>query len=182
MRGFILSVTQYSSLEALQHVIAVGHNLGGVHVLLGMLELIALNLKQNINVYTFGKPRVGNRQFTHYVNSLTSKMRIHRITNMDDYVPRLPPSVSFYTHTMLEYWIEADDCLCFTGNLFLCAGPVSGRDHFIEESQPCNNQYSTNTQPIIMLCIVVLTFVGRCNVHLEAFYGCLSKTELLYSG
>ncbi|KAG9290817.1 hypothetical protein G9A89_010965 [Geosiphon pyriformis] len=134
--------------KAFQHVIAVGHGLGGVYVLLGMLELIALNLKQNINVYTFGQPRVGNRQFAHYVNSLTSKMRIHRITNMDDYVPRLPPSVSFYTHTMLEYWIEADDCLCSTGKLFVCAGPVSGRDHFIEESQPCNNQYSTNNYAV----------------------------------
>ncbi|KAG9287226.1 hypothetical protein G9A89_008856 [Geosiphon pyriformis] len=132
--------------EAIKNVIGVGHGSGSVYVLLGMLELIALNLKQNISVYTFGQPRVGNRQFAHYVNSHADKMYIHRITNMDDYVPRLPPSVSksFYTHSMMEYWIESDDCLCSTGMLFICAGPASVPDHFIEESQLCNNQFSTS--------------------------------------
>ncbi|KAG9301128.1 hypothetical protein G9A89_012511 [Geosiphon pyriformis] len=132
--------------EAIQNVIGVGHGSGGVYVLLGMLELIVLNLKQTISVYTLGQPQVGNRQFAHYVNSHADKMFIHRITNMDDYVPRLPPSVSesFYTHPMMEYRIESDDFLCSTGMLFIYAGPALGPDHFIEESQLCNNQFSTS--------------------------------------
>ncbi|KAG9296848.1 hypothetical protein G9A89_006067, partial [Geosiphon pyriformis] len=102
----------------IKHVTGVGHGSGGVYVLLGMLELIALNIKQKLSVFTLGQPRVGNRQFAHYLNSLANtKIRISRITNMDDYVPRLPlsNSNSFYTHTLLENWIEADDCLCATG-------------------------------------------------------------------
>ncbi|KAG9306398.1 hypothetical protein G9A89_018281 [Geosiphon pyriformis] len=130
----------------IEHVIGVGHGSGGVYVLLGMLELIALNVKQNLKVFTLGQPRFGNRQFAHYLNSLPKiKIRIFRITNMDDYVPRLPLSTSnsFYTHTLLENWIEADDCLCATGKVFACAGPQSGLDNFVEESSQCNNKYST---------------------------------------
>ncbi|KAG9300227.1 hypothetical protein G9A89_007686 [Geosiphon pyriformis] len=129
--------------EAIEYVIGIGHGSGGVYVLLGMLELIALNIKQKLNVFTYGQPRVGNRQFAYYVNSLVNKITIHRITNMDDYVPRLPPRVSksLYTHTLLENWIE-DDCLCTTQKVFACAG--SKIKNFFEESPECNNQYTTS--------------------------------------
>ncbi|KAG9289953.1 hypothetical protein G9A89_010259 [Geosiphon pyriformis] len=131
-----------------EDVIGVGHGSGGVYVLLGMLELIALNVKQKLSVFTLGQPRIGNRQFAHYLNSLANtKIRISRLINMDDYVPRLPlsPFESFYTHTLLETWIEADDCLCATEKVFACAGPRSGLDNFVEESLQCNNQYSTKS-------------------------------------
>ncbi|KAG9285302.1 hypothetical protein G9A89_001436 [Geosiphon pyriformis] len=125
--------------KVITHITGVGHGSGG------------------------GQPHIGNLQFANYVNSFSNTtLRIFRVTNMDDYVPRLPPNVfqRFYAHTINEIWIELDDCLCATGNLFLCNGPLLGPEKFIGESlhftapfnqkslfavslKECNNQYKT---------------------------------------
>ncbi|KAG9293397.1 hypothetical protein G9A89_006682 [Geosiphon pyriformis] len=69
---------------------------------------------------------------------------------MDDYIPRLPERVSksFYIHTLLENWIEADNCLCATQKVFACTGPQTGPDHFVEESSECNNQCMTSNYAV----------------------------------
>ncbi len=59
-------------------------------------------------VYTFGKPRIGNKKFVDYVTSLGIKH--YRITHHDDIVPHLPEEVILdYRHTNTEIWYTGDD-------------------------------------------------------------------------
>ena len=58
-------------------------------------------------VYTFGKPRIGNKKFVDYVSSLG--IQHYRITHHHDIVPHLPEEVILdYRHTNTEIWYPDD--------------------------------------------------------------------------
>ncbi len=58
-------------------------------------------------VYTFGKPRIGNKKFVDYVTSLG--IQHYRITHHHDIVPHLPEEVILdYRHTNTEIWYPDD--------------------------------------------------------------------------
>ncbi|RMZ90540.1 hypothetical protein DV736_g2207, partial [Chaetothyriales sp. CBS 134916] len=89
-----------------------GHSLGA-----GISELAFSTLRpQSFNIsalYTYGAPRVGNKQFADYIDSLsgasdTSPGIYRRITHYNDPIPALPPSFLGYVHPRSEYWESTD--------------------------------------------------------------------------
>ncbi|KAG9304798.1 hypothetical protein G9A89_016828 [Geosiphon pyriformis] len=146
-------ITQFILLALNEHninlIVAVGHGSGGAYAVLQMLEMIHLDLNIPLKVYTFGQPHLGNREFGQQFDALNSgdKVSLVRVTNMDDYVPKLPLSTGqiFYVQSNTEIWIESDDCGCPTGKTFLCIGPIiyqPNQPKISLESQECNAQFT----------------------------------------
>ena len=85
-----------------KRVFCTGHSLGGAIAQLVALELRSLGM--NASIYTFGSPRVGNKNFADYFNNAI-KGDNFRITYSNDPVPTVPPnSLGFYhTGTQVHY-------------------------------------------------------------------------------
>ncbi|KAG9300414.1 hypothetical protein G9A89_010038 [Geosiphon pyriformis] len=117
-------------------IVAVGHGSGGIYAVLQMLEMTHLNILRA--VYTFGQPYLGNFEFVQYIATLDmfQEVFIERITNIDDYVPKLPLNTfhSFYKHTSLEIWIGSD-CECSEDDAFMCTGPIISHENIYVESE-----------------------------------------------
>jgi hypothetical protein len=100
------SIKENANFNPLYNIVFTGHSLGGA---LALLQAVKYNLyspshSNRIDVVTFGQPRVGDLDFTKYVNSLPfAATRIRRIVNYRDEIPRLPLwSMRFY-HTKNQY-------------------------------------------------------------------------------
>lgn len=74
-----------------------GHSLGAA-----LATLFADRYGNVQGVYTFGSPRVGNDDFREHIN-----VRIYRIVNDDDIVPRVPPRGA-YVHVGELKFIDSD--------------------------------------------------------------------------
>ena len=74
-----------------------GHSLGAA-----LATLFACRYGNVQGVYTFGSPRVGNDAFREHIN-----VRIYRIVNNDDIVPRVPPRGA-YVHVGELKFIDGD--------------------------------------------------------------------------
>ncbi|KAF7837865.1 lipase-like [Senna tora] len=89
-------------------IIVTGHSMGGA-----MASFCGLDLKVNLNaqdvqVMTFGQPRVGNAVFASYYSKLVPNTI--RVTNGHDMVPHLPPYYYYfpkktYHHFPREVWL-----------------------------------------------------------------------------
>lgn len=93
-----------------QTVIVCGHSLGGAIALL-LAEWIRTNWSQDIQLYTFGAPRAGDRKFAQGAQALTH----HRLVNHNDPVPAVP-----FT------WMDAEWKLAAPGTVALFSSPVLG--------------------------------------------------------
>ncbi|ORY15353.1 Alpha/Beta hydrolase protein [Clohesyomyces aquaticus] len=75
-----------ASKNAGYQVVVVGHSLGGA---IGVLCAAEMRMKgRNVELYTFGAPRVGSKAFSQFVTDQGSNFRV---THYNDIVPRLPP-------------------------------------------------------------------------------------------
>jgi hypothetical protein len=113
--------------NAMLHV--TGHSLGASVALLAAVEL-QLELKIAAHrVYTFGLPRVGNKQFAAFANSLlrVAGTTVYRVTHYADPVVRLPPTLFGYKHTAREVWYNEANT-----NYRVCDG--SGEDRHCSDS------------------------------------------------
>ncbi|KAI9294278.1 alpha/beta-hydrolase [Neoconidiobolus thromboides FSU 785] len=74
-------------------LVIVGHSLGGAIATLSTLILRQnLNLKDDrLAVFTFGEPRVGDKEFARYLNQQT--FTLTRVVNGNDMVPHLSPQI-----------------------------------------------------------------------------------------
>lgn len=86
----------------------IGHSLGGALSTILFLELNLLNSNHfnNIYLYTYGSPRVGNTNFTDLLYEY--KNNSYRVVNNKDPIPHLPPSITKYhkyQHIHNEIWI-----------------------------------------------------------------------------
>jgi hypothetical protein len=74
-----------------------GHSLGGA-----MATLCALKLKlkgyENVELVTFGSPRVGNHHFSRLMKKVLPETTA-RFVNMGDPVAKFPPKAAYYAHT-----------------------------------------------------------------------------------
>ncbi|KAG9289563.1 hypothetical protein G9A89_002336 [Geosiphon pyriformis] len=96
-----------------------GHGIGGAYALLAgcLYELEALNdnlsdtFGDQTEIYTFGQPRIGNKDFAILVNE---KCSIIRVTHTNDYVPQFPVAKEGeqYVHSNVEHWIASRECDC----------------------------------------------------------------------
>lgn len=80
-----------------------GYSLGG-----STAQLAAAYLRnqgfENMDIFTYGAPRVGNQAFVDYVMAQGGAQ--YRVTHHDDLAPTYVPLFKGYRHTFPEYWLE----------------------------------------------------------------------------
>ncbi len=94
-----------------QPIWITGHSLGGA---LALMTAAMLQFEQSSDlnphaVYTFGQPRIGNREFAGKCNQAFGN-RAYRFVHNNDIVPHVPP-IGFlfnYWHTEKSYYIDAN--------------------------------------------------------------------------
>ncbi|KAJ7203256.1 alpha/beta-hydrolase [Mycena pura] len=94
-------------------VVVTGHSLGGAIAALAAPSLKTALPKANVKLFTFGQPRVGNRQYAQYVEDLIGVDNIFRAVHTLDGVPTMVPRLWGYEHFATEYW-QFRDPLPFT--------------------------------------------------------------------
>eukprot|EP01080_Neovahlkampfia_damariscottae_P010684 gene10684-3305_t len=94
------------SLPSNKKIWIIGHSRGGALGLLSAVELSRLGLKNRIELMTFGKPRVGNKEFSNYVKKTVQQH--YRVVNKKDIVSRIPPRFTGYYHSPQEIWFPTN--------------------------------------------------------------------------
>ena len=92
------------------NIVVCGHSLGGAIALL-LAEWLRRDWSDNIQLYTFGSPRAGDRAFVQSAAALTH----HRLVNHNDPVPGVP-----FT------WMDAEWKLALPGTVALFSSPLVG--------------------------------------------------------
>jgi hypothetical protein len=91
-------------------IVFVGHSLGGGIALLAAVDYYELyGNADRISVYSFGKPRIGNKAWAQYVNRLPFIERIFRMTRYGDPITLIPPKVMGYEQEGQAYQILPDE-------------------------------------------------------------------------
>ncbi|EAR84464.2 lipase family protein (macronuclear) [Tetrahymena thermophila SB210] len=87
------------------NVIITGHSLGGAIATLISVEVLKyLQPKNQISLYTFGAPKIGNQNFVEYLNQIIPNS--YRIVNYYDAVPHLPfKQILDFRHHGYEIWM-----------------------------------------------------------------------------
>ncbi|KAL9407848.1 hypothetical protein AB3S75_046399 [Citrus x aurantiifolia] len=90
------------------NIMVTGHSMGGAMAAFCGLDLTVNLGIQNVQVMTFGQPRIGNAAFASYYTQLVPNT--FRVTNGHDIVPHLPPYYSYfpqktYHHFPREVWL-----------------------------------------------------------------------------
>jgi hypothetical protein len=89
-----------------QTIIVSGHSLGGAIALL-LTEWLQREYSDDIQLYTYGSPRTGNRTFVEAAQSLPH----HRLVNHNDPIPAVPAT-----------WMDAEWRMALPGSVILIAG------------------------------------------------------------
>ncbi|XWS39064.1 hypothetical protein CRYUN_Cryun18bG0018000 [Craigia yunnanensis] len=89
-------------------IMVTGHSMGGAMASFCALDLMVNHEAKNVQVMTFGQPRIGNAAFASYYGKLVPNTI--RVTNDHDIVPHLPPYYSYfpqktYHHFPREVWL-----------------------------------------------------------------------------
>ncbi|XP_022947717.1 lipase-like [Cucurbita moschata] len=89
-------------------IMVTGHSMGGAMAAFCGLDLAVSHNYQNVQVITFGQPRIGNAVFASYYSNIVPNT--FRVTNGNDIVPHLPPFYSYfprktYRHFPREVWL-----------------------------------------------------------------------------
>ncbi|KAL8917515.1 MAG: hypothetical protein Q9172_005818 [Xanthocarpia lactea] len=87
-------------------IVVTGHSLGGAvaTIAAAALRRIDERFAGTTELYTFGSPRVANKEAARWFSDQARWS--WRITNENDVVPRLPPRILGYHHTEPEFWIS----------------------------------------------------------------------------
>ncbi|GFZ21840.1 alpha/beta-Hydrolases superfamily protein [Actinidia rufa] len=93
------------------NIMVTGHSMGGAMAAFCALDLAVNQKIQNVQVMTFGQPRIGNTAFTSYYSQLVPNTI--RVTNYHDMVPHLPPyyphlTEKTYRHFPREVWLHGN--------------------------------------------------------------------------
>lgn len=123
--------------------IFTGFSLGGA---LATLSALLINqIERNINLITFGAPKIGNKAFVNMINTSTKIKRIERWIYNNDPVPRLPPGF-YYKHINGLKQIDEDGNISETELCCYCKwlNTESKNDHslayYIENISPFNTK------------------------------------------
>lgn len=89
-------------------IMVTGHSMGGAMASFCALDLAVNCGTRNIQVMTFGQPRIGNAAFASYFNQHVPNAI--RVTHENDMVPHLPPCYTYfpektYHHFAREVWV-----------------------------------------------------------------------------
>ncbi|GAA0146626.1 hydrolase [Lithospermum erythrorhizon] len=109
LRPVILSAIQeVNELYGDMQIMVTGHSMGGAMAAFCGLDLTVNFGYQNVQVMTFGQPRIGNAAFASYYSQFVPNTI--RVTHDHDIVPHLPPYYYFfakktYHHFPREVWL-----------------------------------------------------------------------------
>lgn len=81
-----------------------GHSLGGAVSILAAADFLVKVPSRPVRVVTFGQPRVGNTEFSQYINDLG--ITVQRVVADGDIVPSIPTKWLGYRHTGTEFEIK----------------------------------------------------------------------------
>ncbi|CAN7140757.1 unnamed protein product [Brassica rapa subsp. narinosa] len=111
LRPAVLGAVQRAKISygANINIIVTGHSMGGAMAAFCGLDLVVNEGEENVQVMTFGQPRVGNAAFASYYSLLVPNT--FRITHEHDMVPHLPPYYHIfpqktYHHFPTEVWVR----------------------------------------------------------------------------
>ncbi|RDA87047.1 hypothetical protein CP532_3231 [Ophiocordyceps camponoti-leonardi (nom. inval.)] len=136
-KGFLKSWNSvaYDTINTVQEILdsnpnmritITGQSLGAALASLATTTFRGLGF--NIKTYTFGQPRTGNQQYADFVDDLTSRETMFRVTHTNDGVPQMAPTALGFRHHATEYWQSVDDPIA--AKTFRCIG---------QEPVDCNN-------------------------------------------
>eukprot|EP01129_Flabellula_baltica_P005981 TRINITY_DN2202_c0_g1_i1.p1 TRINITY_DN2202_c0_g1~~TRINITY_DN2202_c0_g1_i1.p1 ORF type:complete len:283 (-),score=60.97 TRINITY_DN2202_c0_g1_i1:27-875(-) len=113
LRGYKgLAKALLPALEKLVHqnginrIVLTGHSLGAGMATICAADIALKKLVDNVELYTFGSPRVGNPTFAYY---LSKSIESYRVTNKEDIIPHLPQIIWNYRHVATEYWFPKNE-------------------------------------------------------------------------
>ncbi|XVE65664.1 hypothetical protein DITRI_Ditri08aG0018300 [Diplodiscus trichospermus] len=106
--GILYAVKKAKELYGDLDVMVTGHSMGGAMASFCALDLTVNHEAKNVQVMTFGQPRIGNAAFASYYGKLVPNTI--RVTNGHDIVPHLPPYYYYfprktYHHFPREVWL-----------------------------------------------------------------------------
>ncbi|XAR57122.1 Triacylglycerol lipase [Bertholletia excelsa] len=106
--GVLNAIERAKELYGDLDIMVTGHSMGGAMAAFCGLDLKVNHEAGNVQVVTFGQPRIGNSVFVSYYHQFVPNTV--RITNEHDIVPHLPPYYSYfpqktYHHFPREVWL-----------------------------------------------------------------------------
>lgn len=107
--GIISAVQRTREIYGDIRIIVTGHSMGGAMASFCALDLTVNYGLHNVQLMTFGQPRIGNAVFASYFHKHVP--HAIRVTNEHDMVPHLPPYYSYfpqktYHHFAREVWLH----------------------------------------------------------------------------
>ncbi|KAI8897178.1 Alpha/Beta hydrolase protein [Globomyces pollinis-pini] len=93
-------------------IIFTGHSLGGALATMAAADFVenfGVSYGDRISLYTYGQPRVGNREWAEYVQKLPFASRMYRIQHRRDIVVQFPAQVMKYVHSGHQYTLSEDN-------------------------------------------------------------------------
>ncbi|KAG9304573.1 hypothetical protein G9A89_020137 [Geosiphon pyriformis] len=126
----IVYLLEHANVNAINSIKFIGHGMGGVWAMFAGLSLRTYFQGYiPFEIFTFGQPPIGDLSFAKFVNYSTERnITAYRVTNGNDFVPRLPllkpPGIPLFHHAY-EIWIDAD-CVCSEQPdiAYLCRGDI----------------------------------------------------------
>ena len=120
------SIAEIKKIKKIDKIIVTGHSYGAAVATLMAMELGELGkLVEDIEIYNYGQPRIGNQPFAKYVNAKYPKYL--RFTHDKDMVPHVPPTNMDYYHSCGEIFEK-------NGTLTTCSQEIC-------EDDTCSLQY-----------------------------------------
>ena len=98
-RQILAMVKAFSRMRPNSKVIVTGYSLGGAQATLAAVKLAKAGY--NTDLITYGSPRVGNKQFSEYVDKTLTGLNL-RVTYKNDIVTVTPPQSIGYYHVGQE--------------------------------------------------------------------------------
>ena len=101
-------IQEQSSLHPSYNILITGHSLGAALGTLSAFESVYLYKIEpdNIQLLTYGSPRVGNKAFKQYMLAIVFSWRT---THYYDIVPHVPEEFLDYIHISQEIWYNKDN-------------------------------------------------------------------------
>ena len=116
------AIENYVNQYSIKNILFTGHSLGGAVATLMAYHFASENI--NIELVTFGSPRVGNIEFVNHFPNIVS----YRITHYYDIVPHIPQEFLEYLHIPHEIWYNEENT-----KFKIC------NDNNLEEDSDCSN-------------------------------------------
>jgi predicted lipase len=103
-------------------ILITGHSYGAALATLTAFDILNM---YDVQLYTYGSPRVGNEYF---VNHFNTSSNMYRITHYYDIVPHVPPKSFDFLHVPQEIWYNEENT-----QYTICS------DHYDQEDDLCSD-------------------------------------------